>query len=66
VLIYFTIKLMLKFRLKMLIKKTQSKKLIYLFINLVFCTLTYILLKPNIKLFLIFIIILLKVRDFVL
>jgi hypothetical protein len=50
----------------MLVKKTQSKKLIYLLINLVFYTLTYILLKPNIKLFLIFIVILLKVRDLIL
>jgi hypothetical protein len=57
---------MLKSRLKMLIRKTQSKKLIYLLINLVFCMLTYILLKPNIKLFLIFIVILLKIKDFVL
>jgi hypothetical protein len=50
----------------MLVRKTQSEKLIYLFVNLVFCVLTYILLELNIKLFLIFIVILLKVKDLVL
>jgi hypothetical protein len=65
-LIHFAIKLMLKSRLKMLVRRTQSKKLIYLLINFVFCVLTYVLLKLNIKLFLIFIIILLKIKDLVL
>jgi hypothetical protein len=66
VLTHFVIKLILKSKSKILVQKTQSKKLIYLLINLVFCVLTYILLKPNIKLFFIFIIILLKVKDLIL
>jgi hypothetical protein len=50
----------------MLVRRTQSEKLIYLLVNLVFCAPTYVLLEPNIELLLIFIVILLKVRDLVL